>query len=190
MRFFLLLTFLVCICGAAMAADTVQLSGTPAVLPSGLIMIEGKDVSLWGIDALANDQKCWHENRAWDCGEEAFMVLRHFLTGNTARCLIKKDLGAGRYSAQCFRVKGGKENDIARYLVTQGWARDHKADTDGLYAAVQDEARLHRRGIWTSKFQNAEDWKNGVSNYVQYKMAPPRKPSPAAASGDSGHNPQ
>src|SRR5581483_11479225 len=118
MRFFLLLTFLVSISSAALAADTVQLSGTPAVLPSGLIMIEGKDVSLWGIDALANDQKCWHDNRSWDCGEEALIVLRHFLIGNTARCIIKKDLGAGRYSAQCFRIKSGKEYDIARYLVT------------------------------------------------------------------------
>jgi endonuclease YncB( thermonuclease family) len=192
MRLFTVLAFLLGFSGATLAAQDDQLTGTPAVLPSGLIMIEGKDVALWGIDPLAIDQQCWHEERAWNCGEEALTVLRHFLTGSSARCLIKKDLGAGRYSAQCFRVKGGKEFDIARYLVGQGWARDHKEDTDGLYSVAQTDARLHRRGIWTSKFQTAEDWKNGVQQYVAYKMAPPKAPNPAAAttSGDSKHNPQ
>ncbi|MGE3624271.1 MAG: hypothetical protein AB7H77_10440, partial [Bdellovibrionales bacterium] len=48
--------------GAAQASETAELSGIPALLPSGLIMVEGRDVALWGIDPLANDQECWHDN--------------------------------------------------------------------------------------------------------------------------------
>jgi endonuclease YncB( thermonuclease family) len=173
----LFLLLLLCLAGgAALADDKVEYSGTPAVLPSGLIMIEGHDLALWGIDPLANDQKCWHDERAWDCGEEALTVLRHFLTGNKARCVVKTE-----QSAQCFRIKDGKEDDIAHYLVGQGLARDRAADSDGLYAPDETEARQNRRGVWTSRFQSAEDWKNGTSHYIQYQMAPPKTPAPTGA---------
>ena len=178
MRLFLpsILAFLICLAGGAvLAADAPELSGTPAVLPTGLIMIEGHDLTLWGIDPLAIDQKCWHDNRAWDCGEEALTVLRHYLTGNQARCVVKTET-----SAQCFRIKEGKEDDIARHMVSQGWARDRQEDSGGLYAPDQAEARSNRRGVWTSRFQSAEDWKNGVPHYIEYQAAPPKAPVPGA----------
>jgi endonuclease YncB( thermonuclease family) len=172
------LVFLLCLAAGPAAAADVQFTGTPAVLPSGLIMIGGHNVSLWGIDPLAIDQKCWHEERSWDCGDEALTVLRHYLTNSQTRCDVKSDDGKGALSAQCFRTKAGKETDVAGYMVSQGWARDNIDESDGLYAKEQEDARRKRRGIWTSRFQSAEDWKNGVPHYVQYQMAPPKPPVP------------
>jgi len=184
MRIFPLPVFaiLLCLPGlVALAADTPEFSGTPVLLPSGVLMIDGRDVTLWGIDGLAGDQQCWHEDRAWDCGEQALIALRHHLTGRPVRCVTKSSSGADKVNAQCFRQKDGKEDDLARYLVAEGWARDRSEDSKGLYASDQDGAIRDHRGIWTSRFQTAEDWKNGVPHYVEYKMAPP-KPSPG--SGD------
>jgi endonuclease YncB( thermonuclease family) len=161
---------------AAGADNATQFSGVPAVLPSGTLMIEGHEVTLWGIDPLARDQKCWQGNVAWDCGEQALTALRHYITGHAVRCEVKSGS-----SAQCFRKQSGKEDDIAGWLTSQGWARDKQGVSDGLYADAEEDARASRRGIWTSRFQTAEDWKNGIPHYVQYDPAPPKRAIPAGA---------
>jgi len=185
MRIFLAPVFaiLLCLPGAVLAAsDPTEFTGAPAVLPSGIIMIEGHDVTLWGIDQLASDQECWHESRAWDCGEQALIALRHHLAGHQVRCVVKSGSGAGPLNAQCFCKTGDKEDDIARFLVIQGWARDQHDVTNGLYASDENSARQSRRGIWTSRFQTADDWKNGVTRYVEYQSAEPKsRAMPAAA---------
>jgi hypothetical protein len=185
MRFLRLpvIAFLMCLMsGAAFAASAAsdtssQFSGSAAVLSSGVMMIEGREVTLWGVDRLASDQQCWHEDRAWDCGEESMIALRHHLAGHHLRCIVNSDLGGGRVIAQCFIKSGTREDDLARYLIAEGWARDHAEDSGGFYAADEDKARHRRRGIWTSRFQSAEDWKNGVANYIEYQQTPPPKSS-------------
>ncbi len=174
MRFFLLLLALLCLLGGeSHAADPGEIEGIPAVLPSGNIMVGGHKVTLWGIDALANDQKCWHDDRAWNCGEQALISLKHYVNGFDVRCYIKSDEDSAVPAAQCFRMTGDKPEDIAGYMVDHGWARDKNDMSDSLYADDEDEALQSRRGIWTSRFQTAEDWKNGIPNYVQYKEAQP-----------------
>ena len=169
------LILFLCLSGTpVLADDTAEFSGAAVLLPEGGMMVEGRDVTLWGIDMLAGDQQCWHEDRAWDCGEQASMALRHHIAGNPVRCVMRSDDGGGKVTAQCFSKAGGKEEDIALYLVDQGWARDQDEESDGLYADNEISARRERRGIWTSRFQTAEDWKNGTQRFVQYQMAPLR----------------
>jgi endonuclease YncB( thermonuclease family) len=181
----------VCLLGtSALAQSANEFTGTAAFLPSGDLMIEGRNVTLWGIDSLAPDQQCWHEDRAWDCGEESIMALRHHLADHPVRCAVKSDPGGGKVIAQCFSKESGKEKDVARYLVIEGWARDKADASGGLYAQDQETARQKRRGVWTSRFQTAEDWKNGVQNYVQYQMAPARTTVAAHHPDDSGNKPQ
>lgn len=177
MRIFLaaLLLIFLCLPGfVTLAAEAAEFSGTPAVLPSGVIMIEGHNVTLSGIDPLASDQQCWHESRAWNCGEQALIALRHHIVGHALRCTVKSGSGGSEISAQCFRKTGDTEDDIARYLVAQGWARDRHGDSGGLYAVDENTARAYRRGIWTSRFQTAEDWKKGIPRYVAYQPGAPK----------------
>jgi endonuclease YncB( thermonuclease family) len=184
MRIFLAPVFAILLyfAGTALAASgPTEFTGTPAVLPSGIIMIDGHDVTLWGIDQLASDQECWHESRTWDCGEQALIALRHHLAGHRARCIVKSDT-SNPIGAQCFCKTGDKEDDIARFLVMQGWARDEHDVTNGLYADDEKAARQSRHGIWTSRFQTAEDWKNGVLRYVEYQSAEPTPRATPAAS--------
>jgi len=191
MRIFRLpaLAFLIaCGSGAALAASpatdkTVQFTGAAAILPSGLMMIEGHEVTLWGIDLLASDQQCWHDDRAWNCGEEYMLALRHHLAGHHLHCIVNSDKGGGKVTAQCFIKNGTKEDDLARYLIAEGWARDRAADSGSYYAADEEKARTRRRGIWTSRFQSAEDWKNGAPNYIEYQQTPSPK-SPVAHGAD------
>jgi endonuclease YncB( thermonuclease family) len=186
----LAIVFLSLLGTVALAQDAREFSGSAAFLPSGDLMVEGREVTLWGIDRLTPDQQCWHEERAWDCGEESMMTLRHHLADRPVRCAVKSDSGGGKVIAQCFSKEGGKEEDVARYMVIEGWARDNADESDGLYADDQDHARLKRRGIWTSRFQTAEDWRNGVQDYVQYEMAPAKTTVASHHPNDAGDKPQ
>jgi len=162
----------------AHAADSNELFGTPVVLDSGLMMLDGRQVSLWGIETLAEDQKCWQADRAWDCGEQATIVLKHFIEGQLVKCQTKDVLGDGGIGAQCFRIRGDKTNDIARYMIMQGWAMDDEETSGGLYEQDEDVARQQRRGIWTSRFQTAEDWRDGIQEFVEYDMIPEAELAP------------
>ncbi len=158
-----------------LAEDMGKLSGNVVVLESGVMMLGGHNIILWGIDPLANDQQCWQNKRAWPCGEQARLALNHYLENRLIQCNVKSKLsniGGGKFSAQCFRTKDHKQADIARYLVHEGWARDNHDVSDGLYAPDEEDARLHRRGIWTSRFQTAQDWTDGIPRYVEYKQTP------------------
>ncbi len=154
------------------AGEAGELFGSPVVLDSGLIMLDGHQVALWGIETLADDQQCWQEDRAWDCGEQAATALKHFVQGQLVKCQVKGELGDSGISAQCFRVRGDKVSDIARYLVVHGWAMDEEGCSGGMYALDQERARRERRGIWTSRFQTAADWREGVQRFVEYELEP------------------
>jgi hypothetical protein len=150
--------------------------GSPTIQSSGSITLDGLNVTLWGVDALAADQQCWHGDVAWDCGAEALAALRHYTANHLIRCVSKSDFGGGHVSAQCFRQNNAGDDDIARYLVQQGWARDLKDISDGAYAYDETDARQARRGVWTSRFQTSSDWQNGNQRFVPYDEASPEEP--------------
>jgi len=175
LRRLFLAALLTCI-GAPAAAQTQEFLGTPVILPSGDLMLEGRDIVLWGIDPLASDQQCWHDNLAWDCGQQSLMALAHYTEGHVVNCRIISDLGDGRMSAQCFLERGDQGEDLARYMVFQGWARDLRDVSNGIYAADETDAWRNGRGIWTSRFQTPSDWRNGIQRYVDYQLAPPPTP--------------
>lgn len=166
---------------AAMAKDANTLDGTPLVQNASNIMIAGKVVSLWGISPLADDQQCLLGARAWPCGEQATIALKHYIENSYVECRIMDEHNkSGNNVAQCFRKRGKRINDVALFMVSHGWALDNPDSSGGQYAEAQDEATRKRRGIWTSRFQSAEDWRNGVQKYIDCNQPPPEgnEPSP------------
>ena len=156
---------------AAHAADSAALTGIPMIEDSATFRIDGKRIDLWGVDALAADQQCWRGETAWDCGEQATTTLNHFIDNQQVHCQVKST-EKDRVFAQCSIDKNGKITDIAAHMVNQGWAMDRSEISDGLYERDEQAARSHRRGIWTSRFQTAADWKNGVRQFIEYDMEP------------------
>lgn len=150
----------------APAAETKEISGVPIVQDASSLMLDGKRIYLWGIEPLANDQQCWMGERAWHCGEQASIALKHFAEGHRVRCVIKTYVASDALLAQCFRQGRGKETDIAAYMVSHGWALDRPALSGGLYEEAQDKAEDEENGAWTSRFQTPEDWQEGVQRFV------------------------
>ena len=154
----------------AHAQDAQRIFGTPMILDAGRMMLDGHTVELWGINMLAGDQLCWQGDQSWSCGEEALTAYKHFVEGQLVGCEIKEARNDGLTIAQCV-TQGAEKQDIARHLIVKGWAFAQRDVSGNFYALDEDNARKNRLGIWTSRFQTADDWRNSVPNFVEYEIA-------------------
>ncbi|MDX9689268.1 MAG: hypothetical protein RBT70_02210 [Alphaproteobacteria bacterium] len=144
-----------------------KIAGVPYVQDSGVLSINGRDVNLWGIERLAPDQQCWQAEMAWCCGEYAAMALKHFVQGRMVECEIKEPAAEGLPAfAVCTRNKGQHKTDIAEHLVSFGWALAKKDIVDNPYEEFEEDARENKRGAWSSRFQSAQDWRDGIQRYI------------------------
>jgi len=154
------------------------ISGVPVVESSNLLTLDGKKISLWGVSPLAPDQQCWQNGTAWDCGEQATLVLRHFVESRTIECHVREKQGDNPIIAQCFRhgQTHGKR-DIAKQLIQTGWALSGKANSllAPPYLEEENKAHAEKSGIWGSHFQTAEDWEQGVQRFVGEDDKDPEK---------------
>ena len=142
------------------------ITGVPVVQAAGELVIDGQRIILWGIDSLASDQQCWQGDTAWCCGESSIMALRHYVDGRAVECEVQHYTDEGAtLVAKCYRTKGATKQDIAAHLVAQGWALERGATTGGLYYHEEQAAQENKRGIWSGRFQSAQDWREGVQRY-------------------------
>lgn len=151
----------------AQANQPQKIAGVPVVQETGKLIIKGQPIALWGIDSLAPDQQCWQGETSWCCGEHALMALRHYVEGRSVECEIQHQADdQGPAIAKCYRVKGPNRFDIARNLIANGWALERGETTGGAYFADEQAAQDNKRGVWSGRFQTAQDWKDGVQKFV------------------------
>ncbi|WP_249169804.1 thermonuclease family protein [Bradyrhizobium liaoningense] len=125
----------------ASAAFTVDLIGQASIIDGDTLEIHGARIRLWGIDAPESSQLCRGEDSLqFRCGAKAANELAAFDR-------------YGRTVASC--TVGG--TDLADWLVSQGLALDWPRYSRGRYAAAQNDARGHERGIWSGSF--VEPWR-------------------------------
>lgn len=150
-----------------------QVVGIPVVQEAGVLIINGEVIELWGLDNLASDQQCWQDETAWGCGEASILALRHFVEGRTVSCDVQHEADDdGPVSARCFRINGTKQHDVAAHLVQNGWALERGETTGGIYFQLEQAAQEQKRGVWSGRFQTAQDWRDGVQRYVGAEQSP------------------
>lgn len=146
--------------------DSETLIGVPVIQDSGTLRINGQEINLWGIRPLAPDQQCWEKSASWGCGEAATMALRHFIHGSKLKCtIIKKGTEGNSPQATCMQKGMFHKKDIAHFLVVKGFA----LDASGAYKIQQMKAKKKKRGIWSGRFQTAQDWKDGIQKFMGSK---------------------
>jgi endonuclease YncB( thermonuclease family) len=152
-------------CAAEQEQDMIV--GVPFVQENGLLTINGQKIALWGIDMLAPDQQCWQGDMSWCCGEHAMSALKHYVENRTVECVIRRKAVEGAPAlAQCFRLKGPNRQDIARHLILRGWTVERPQISGGYYFEDEQKAQTGKYGIWSSRFQTAQDWKEGIQRFV------------------------
>ena len=115
----------------------------PIVVAAGTIKVRGRDIRLAGIAALGFDERCGEGAAAWPCGRMARAALRRFIRGRAIECDVPPGADDIPDPATC-RIGG---EDIAQWLVTQGWAK-----RDGnRYGEEEDAARRAKLGLWSEE---------------------------------------
>jgi endonuclease YncB( thermonuclease family) len=126
-------------------AETV--SGEADVLDGDTLVIEGRHVRLFGIDAPETAQTCLRDGEAWACGEESARQLTQLIGTQTVSCTGNEIDQYSRLLAVCHAGRF----ELNRALVEHGWATAYHTYSDA-YAADEARAKMNRLGIWGSTF--------------------------------------
>lgn len=142
-------------CGVA-AAETLA-GPVERVIDGDTLIVDGRTVRLWGIDAPELTQTCRGDavEPAWDCGRRSRLLLQALAGSGTVVCTVR-GTHRGRVVALC---RTG-DRDLGAAMVAAGLAIDEPTYSHGHYAAEEATARQARRGLWRGAFDRPADHRN------------------------------
>jgi endonuclease YncB( thermonuclease family) len=136
-------------------AQTIAVSGYPRVISGDVMIIQGRRIRLFGIDAPDGKQTCKNaDDQNYDCGWKATVALVDHIAGGTVSC---RPRGIDRFRRTLAVCHLGAE-DLNAWMVAQGWAvayRHHSRD----YVLQQYMAKMDRLGIWAGSFAMPWEWR-------------------------------
>jgi endonuclease YncB( thermonuclease family) len=143
----LLLAALLSILAAPAIAQTII--GQASVVDGDTLEIHGQRIRLSGIDAPESDQLCrGDDSLQYRCGAKAANALDEHIAGRPVSCEgIDRDQYR-RTVAMC-SIDG---EDVAGWLVSNGFAFDWLRYSKGRYTAAQKEAEQAGRGVWAGSY--------------------------------------
>lgn len=113
------------------------------------------DIRLHGIDAPEYRQTCQDKHGAeYPCGKQAANALRSLVREGEVSCSSIETDRYGRAVAVC-RIGN---LDINGEMVRLGWAVAYTRHSLS-YVRLETEARRAKRGIWTGRFEQPEDYR-------------------------------
>ena len=134
-----------------------DITGKPRVIDGDTIEIAGERIRLHGIDAPESKQTCIDKDgKEWRCGQEATLALSTIIGEHTITCRGDERGKYGRLIAVC-NVGLLKINAM---MVARGWALAYRRYSDE-YVLEEDDARLHKRGLWRGEFVPPWEWRRG-----------------------------
>jgi endonuclease YncB( thermonuclease family) len=146
-----LIAILLLLSPPALAQQTV--SGPARAIDGDTLAIGEERLRLLGIDAPESGQACRDaQGTPYPCGEWARTALAQMIVGQTVTCMVERQDRYRRGLAVC---RAG-QTDLNAEMVRIGAA---VAYIDRRYQALEQEARLARRGIWAGAFERPEDWR-------------------------------
>lgn len=143
---------------AARPAPRAALTGRASVVDGDTIKIGRESIRINGVDAPESRQSCRDRAGAdYACGRRAAAALDDYLAQSrpTTCSFVSRD-HYGRFVGQCFRADG---EDVAGWLVRNGFAREWSAYSRGRYARDEAQARSRKAGIWQGAIENPWEWR-------------------------------
>lgn len=113
----------------------------PVVVGAGHFEARSYRVALAGVEITDAAEHCDSAGISWPCGIHARTAFRNWLRGRALACVVPPVPSEETVVTDCVL---GRQNP-AEWLVAQGWAR---AQPDGPYAALEEQAREAARGLF------------------------------------------
>lgn len=141
--------------------------GVAVATDGDTLVIDGKRIRLWGVDAFEAEQRCPGANGAsWGCGGVATRAVQEIVEDTQTIC-VKRDVDTyGRIVAIC--RAGGV--DIAAAIVVRGLGVAYTRYSND-YVPEEQVARSQRAGAWMGEFTNPEDYRRGGSTQASAAIA-------------------
>lgn len=156
--------------------------GEAHALDGDSLVVGGKQVRLFGIDAPEFDQQCQKDGSNWPCGEAAKAQLADLVAGQRVECRGQGVDQHNRILAVC-TAAGVSLNEA---VVEQGWAVAYRQFSDA-YVSAELYAKTNRLGIWSSTFTMPSDFRQAKLPTEARALAQPRgAPTRAAPSWSGG----
>jgi len=134
-----------------------DVTGKPRVIDGDTIEIAGERIRLHGIDTPEVNQTCLDEaGKRWPCGREATLALTTIIGDHSITCKGDEHGKYGRLIAVC-NVGPLRINAM---MVARGWALAYRQYSSE-YVPEEDDARLHKRGLWRGQFVAPWEWRRG-----------------------------
>ena len=144
----------------AVQSAAVELSGNAeTILESGVIELQGKELSLNGVQIISQNAPCKDSNGQWSCGKSAWETLKNKLDSGPVHCTLISDIQNTEGNPEQVNCLLKKEN-LSIWLVSRGWALTSK-DTEEFLSSQENLARENNKGIWRDGFIPPDLWRDG-----------------------------
>ena len=137
-------------CMAPTGVNAKTLTGRAYAIDGDTLVISGRHIRLFGVDAFEHDQTCGRFN----CGQAATRVLRARLQGQVVSCAQQDVDPYGRMVAIC-RVGG---EDLGQVMARAGLAVAYR-HYSLRYLPDEQWAKAHRQGAWAYGFDSPQYWR-------------------------------
>jgi len=150
---YLLSFFIIFFTSNILAAETIK------IVDGDTIHIGNIKYRLFGIDAPEISQQCKKDNKTILCGVDAKKMLENKIGKETPKCISQTKDKYNRVVAECFI----QSENLSSYMVRSGYAVAYRKYSSKF---VEDEkyAKNNKLGIWSTKFQNPEEFRRYKSS--------------------------
>ena len=141
----------------APALAGAEIAGKPAIVDGDSLVIAGRLIRLYGIDAPESAQTCHAEGREWACGLEAGFALANLIGTNWVVCIERARDREGQVFAVC-HAGGVGGPEVNAWLVSEGWALANRRQSLE-YVDRERIAKAARKGLWRGAFTVPWEWR-------------------------------
>ena len=142
----------------AIQSAAAELSGNAETIPEkGFIELQGKELSLHGVQIIPQNATCKDSNGQWSCGKSAWKALKIKLDSGPVHCTLISDLQNPEGNPEQANCLVKKEN-LSIWLVSRGWALTSK-ETEEFLSNQENLARDNNAGIWRDGFIPPDLWR-------------------------------
>ena len=140
------------------------------VINGDTLEIQGSYFRLYGIDAPEANQSCAdRQGRSYNCGREAALWLKNWITTNELECHVMQQDAKGNMVGTCSLG----QYDLGAALVNAGWAVAYQKYTD-IYVPYERQAQMNKRGLWQGTFYMPWDWRAMQGKKPKIKVIKPK----------------